>query len=391
MTHFDPDPRRAGHQARESKTILVVDDDPSLREIVTLVLEAEGYRVVQADSGRMGLSLLQSVHPDLILSDVIMPGLDGYEFCERVRSNREWAQIPFIFLTARGRRTDVRRGMTMGADDYLAKPFEPEDLLSAVLARLAREAERQAKMDKMTVDLRETIIGALNHEFRTPLALVIGYAELLEQGTAGTSDEDFHDFLQGLREGVQRLRDLVEAVLLISKLQTGSLAQEARRGPGRTPEPDDLVRLTARQFEDQAQVRRVSLRYEWGAPQTVIAANAEHVHQIVSRLIDNAIKFSKLAGGEVLLKTSEEEGHWRLDVSDTGIGIREEALSWIFEAFRQVDRQRLEQQGVGLGLPIARGLAELYGGRLEVDSTLGEGSTFTAYLPLVPLDDADLL
>ena len=121
--------------------ILVVEDDPNMLQIITILLEDEGYLTLEADSGEAALSLLQSNRPDLIVSDVMMPGMSGYDLFEEIRKHTEWGQIPFIFLTAKGQRADVRRGMGLGADDYLTKPFEPGELLAAVQVRLARSAE----------------------------------------------------------------------------------------------------------------------------------------------------------------------------------------------------------------------------------------------------------
>jgi DNA-binding response OmpR family regulator len=123
------------------ETVLVVEDESSVRQTISLILQEEGYRVLEATNAEAALSLLQHGSPDLILSDVMMPGMNGFAFYLRVRSNPDWSQIPFIFLTARDQKADVRFGMGLGADDYLVKPFEPEDLLIAVQVRLARAAQ----------------------------------------------------------------------------------------------------------------------------------------------------------------------------------------------------------------------------------------------------------
>lgn len=338
--------------------------------------------MLQAASGETALSVLQESCPDLIISDVMMPGMDGFALYEQVRANPEWSQIPFIFVTARGQRTDVRHGMGLGADDYLTKPFEAEELLAAVRVRLSRATETRAAINKASADLRDTIIRALSHEFRTPLALIVGYTELLEESAQETSDEEFYEFLQGLRMGSERLTNLVEDFLLLSRLESGTLVKENHALPERMVEPDQVLSHVVEQFEDQASARNISLTVNARAPGATVALSERFSIEIVRRLVDNAIKFSKKEGGRVILTTRQAGGFWILDVVDDGIGIRQDALAWVFEAFRQVDRAKMEQQGAGLGLAIVRGLAELCGGCVEVQSKLGSGSKFTIWLPL---------
>jgi two-component system sensor histidine kinase/response regulator len=223
------------------RTVLVVEDDASTLETLSLFLQDEGYRVLQATSGVAALSLMRQVRPALILSDAIMPGMDGFALCELVRAEPRWSQIPFIFLSGISQRTDVRHGMGLGADDYLAKPVEPEELLSAIRVRLARADEAQVALTNATSDLRDAIIRTLSHEFRTPLSLVLGYTDLIESTIRETADQELHQFLQGLRSGIEHLMGLLEGFLLLSQLQTGALAAERRREPPQSSLADLIV------------------------------------------------------------------------------------------------------------------------------------------------------
>lgn len=363
-------------------TILAIEDDPAMLELITFLLEEEGHRVLPAGSGEAALAFLEEESPDLIVSDVMMPGIDGFGLYTRVRARADWSQIPFIFLTARGERSDVRRGMELGADDYLVKPFEPEELLSAVKVRLARANEAKAAFNQISASLQQRIIQTLIHEFRTPLALVIGYTELLESSGQEMDDDSFQTTLQGLHFGSRRLLGLVEDFLLLSQLQTGAIASAARQERRKTEEPDQVLSQIVAQYERQAAARNVSLVTDLGARGLVVAVGQADLKEMVRRLVDNAIKFSKSQGGLVSATTRRDGDFWMLEVADRGIGIRQEALSWIFDAFRQVDRGQMEQQGTGIGLTIVRGLAEAYGGRVGVDSQPGAGSTFSVWLPL---------
>jgi signal transduction histidine kinase len=363
-------------------TILAIEDDPAMLELITFLLEEDGHRVLPAGSGEAALAFLEEHSPDLIVSDVMMPGIDGFGLYQRVRARADWSQIPFIFLTARGERSDVRRGMELGADDYLVKPFEPEELLSAVQVRLARANEAKAALSMISASLQQRIIQTLIHEFRTPLALVIGYTELLESSGQEMDTDSFQTTLQGLHYGSRRLMGLVEDFLLLSQLQTGAIASAARQERRKTEEPDQVLSQILAQYERQAAARNVSLVTDLGARGLVVAVGQADLKEMVHRLVDNAIKFSKSQGGLVSATTRRDGDFWMLEVADHGIGIRQEALSWIFDAFRQVDRGHMEQQGTGVGLTIVRGLAEAYGGRVGVESQPGVGSTFSVWLPL---------
>jgi signal transduction histidine kinase len=371
-------------EASSHPTILVTEDDPSMLDIITFLLEDEGYRVLRADNAETALDLLQHDSPNLIISDVMMPGMSGFEFFKKVRANSAWTQVPFIFLTARGQRGDIRRGMGMGADDYITKPFEPEELLDAVKIRLARVADAQASRQKLGGDLQDKIIQALLHEFRTPLALVVGYTELLESSSEEILASDFQTILSGLDAGSKRLSNLVEDFILLTRINLGEFAQQARSKKQRTSSPEWVVDQSMQCFASQATAENISLSSDHASRGRTIAIGQKELDEIVSRLLDNAIKFSKNTGGQVQITTRQVENHWVLAVRDEGIGIPQEEQAWIFEEFRQVDREKQEQQGSGVGLTIVRGLAEAYDGHVTVESTPGVGSTFTVWLPLAP-------
>jgi two-component system sensor histidine kinase/response regulator len=385
--------QRAGLDAgnRENprpSTILVVEDEANMLDIVSLILEDAGYRVLQATNGQGALSVLQMIKPGLIVSDVMMPDLDGFAFCEQVRANVDLCQIPFVFLTAKGERTSIRYAMQLGADDCLVKPFEPDELLSIVETRLARAAETQAYFERVSADVRKLGIRALSHELRTPLSLIFGYTELLKATGPQMEEEDLQAILHGLFSGTRRMMSLVEDFLLLSRLETGLFAEEIGQTPYWTAEPDEVVGHVADEHKNAASARRVALILRLGASATAIAINEASLREIIWRLVDNAIKFSKQGGGRAILITRQDGDFWVLEVADDGIGIRRDALREVFEPFRQVDRDRMEQQGAGLGLAIVRGLADVFGGRVAVESQPRRGSRFTVHLPLAVEDRA---
>ncbi len=365
-----------------AQTVLVVDDDPGILETVCLILEEAGYRALQASGGEAALSVAGTIRPDLLVSDVSMPGMDGFSFCECVRSRPHLSQVPFIFLTGKGGRSDIRKGMVLGADDYLVKPFEPEELLAAVRARLARADEVHAFVDKASADLKAMVVRVLTHELRTPLSLILGYTDLLETEGVEVSEQDLGMILHGLNTGTRRLLTISEDLLLLSRLESGLFAKDIEQAPCQTREPDGAVRDETEQSQGKASARGVSLDLCLRTPGATIAVDQAWLTDITRRLVDNAIKFSKKEGGRVSLTTQLDTEFWTLEVADNGVGIRREALPWIFDAFRQADRDKMEQQGAGLGLAVVRALAEVHGGRVKVESELGKGSRFTVYLPV---------
>jgi two-component system sensor histidine kinase/response regulator len=368
--------------ALSQPTVLVVEDEPTILEIIAFLLEEEQLRVLQAHDGETALSLLETVQPDLIISDVKMPGMDGFTLCRHVRDQPTLSHVPFIFLTGKGDRADVRRGMKLGADDYLTKPFEPEELLSTVQVRLRRAAEAQAAIARASTDLQDDIIRALTHEFRTPLSLIMGYTDLMEASGQEMSEKDFQAVLQGLHEGSRRLMSLVEDFLLLSRLRTGWIDRDLAQHPPSPLRPDQVVHSVAAQAQAQAADKNVSLAIDCASPDLAVSISHWHLREIIRRLVDNAIKFSNSLGGQVKLITRQEAGYWVLSVTDDGIGIHQEALSSIFEPFNQIDRAQMEQQGTGVGLTIVRGLVEVHDGRIEVQSTPGRGTIVSVWLPL---------
>jgi DNA-binding response OmpR family regulator len=204
-------------------TILVVEDDRNLMQGICDILELQEYRVLTAANGLGGLDVMNSCTPppDLIVSDIMMPGMNGYEFFEAVRNDERWMTIPFIFLTAKSEKADVRAGKSMGADDYVIKPFDAEDLVIAVDAKLRRSKELDRVRDLHISDIKRQIMIILNHEFRTPLTFVVAYADMLHRDADELSYDEIKTFLNGVNAGADRLRRLIENFILLVELETG--------------------------------------------------------------------------------------------------------------------------------------------------------------------------
>jgi signal transduction histidine kinase len=366
-------------------TILLVEDDVHLMEGIREILELDNnYQVVTANNGLDGLERLNSMEspPDLIVSDIMMPKMDGYQFFEAVRSEAAWLSIPFIFLTAKGEKADIRLGKSLGADDYVTKPFSAEDLLVAVSAKLARHDQLQSAFLVQISEMKRRILTILNHEFRTPLTYVVAYADMLNRDVDKMELDELREYLKGVNSGADRLRRLVENFIFLVELETGEVASTYawRKKPIKSFEK--IITLATRPQQSVLESMGQVLRVEAKSPQP-ISGDEEYLAIALARLIDNASKFSAKNAIIELHLYSNAEGQTIFAVRDFGRGIPENELERIFEPFYQINRQKYEDQGAGSGLAIVRGVANVHGAEIRVESTLGSGSTFYLHFPSV--------
>lgn len=354
--------------------ILVIEDEQHLRETIVQTLEFEGFKAFSAANGRFGVQLAQEHRPDLILCDILMPELDGYGVLAEIRSDPRTTMIPFIFLTSKATRQDLRQGMDRGADDYLTKPFEVEDLLSAIRARLDKHQTLSEYTTKQIEDLRLHLSSSLPHEFRTPLHEISGEAQLLKAFSADLAREPAKilEIGQILEQSVQRLERLVENYLLYADL---TLTQYIPDKMGQYAEKElieskTVVAYMAKRKAEEA-ARQNDLRLD--IREAPLCISTQGFCKILDEVLDNAFKFSE-PGAPVRVESKTEENHVIISVSDQGRGMSQEQLERI-GAYMQFDRTMYEQQGMGLGLSIARLLTEFYGGKLNILSQKGQGTT----------------
>jgi signal transduction histidine kinase len=362
--------------------ILVVEDNTLLLEGIRDLLEVSGYRVLMAGDAVQALALLEHNHPDLIVSDIMMPGMDGYELYEQVRLRPDLLDTPFVFVTARGEKADIRRGKELGADDYITKPFEEEDLLVVVRAKLARRQALKQQGEDQFSELKRTIVATLSHEFRTPLTYVINYSEMLGSQGGQIDPDDFRQFMQGIRRGAERLHRLVLDFITLVELETGEAESTYQFRRRVIDDISPWLRTVVRRHQEAAEARHLRLEIDVPDGLPPVLADEVYLANAIGRLLDNAVKFSKPTSERIRVWAEADGTSLRLSVEDQGVGIRQEELVSLFALFRQIDRPKQEQQGTGSGLAICRGIVEIHGGKVEVDSVYGVGSTFTIQLPL---------
>lgn len=367
----------------QKKQILVVEDQDLLLMAIRDVLEMEGYAVITASDGVEGLEMMGSYVPDLIIADISMPRMDGYKFFEAVHARPEWVPIPFIFLTARAEKEDRLKGKAMGAEDYLVKPFDPQELLVVVRSRIGRaEAIREATEGEFE-ELKQQIITLLSHELRTPLTSVYGYTELALEDAAQLPSGEFQQYLIGIRRGADRLRSLVEDLLMIVRLDTGQLEREFRILAITHYKVGDVIERAVKLHGVQANKEGIVLETHVAPDLPPVQIYENFLSDALGRLIDNAIKFSRKKGKRVTVTASVVQDWVEIAVTDEGVGISPSGVAHLFERFCQINREKMEQQGTGLGLSIAKALVGCMGGDITVESVVGEGSTFTIRLPVV--------
>ncbi|MBN2305369.1 MAG: response regulator [Anaerolineae bacterium] len=373
----------------EKATILVVEDDMHLMEGIRDILKMKGYTVLTATNGVAGLEKLQAcdVPPDLIVSDIMMPRMNGYEFFNAVRAVENWVTIPFIFLTAKGEREDIRLGTKLGADDYVIKPFDADDLLIAVSAKLRVFRRRAEIWQKEVSEIKRNILTILNHELRTPLTYVVAYADMLHRDADDLSLDDMRSFLRGINTGANRLRRLVENFILLVELDSGE-AKKTYEWRSRTLDDyNALLRGIEFKYQDFADEKHVKIEMAIDPDLAPIKADSEYINAAVECLVDNAIKFSDKATEEnpsvVLVRVFQDGDVLCIAVEDAGRGIPPSELDRIFESFYQIDREKYEDQGAGSGLAIVHGVTQLHGGTIAIKSNFGEGTICTMRIPVL--------
>jgi two-component system sensor histidine kinase/response regulator len=365
-------------------TILFVDDNAALLRSVERLLRLEGFRVLLASDGLDALQQLETQVPELIISDITMPQMDGFELFETVRQRDEWLDIPFLFLTARDQIDDLRRGYSLGADDYLVKPLDQERLLLVIQSKLKRRSEISTwiQMQQQALDAAKRELAMMvAHELRTPLVSINIVSDILTREIDTMQSDQVQDMLEMMQNGSVRLSRLIEQMVMFVQWQSGALA-DSIQAPGRG---DTLYNIV---FEAIKRVQRFGLRRpavpvhltEYGT-EIIIRGDVDACKHAFAEVIANAIAFSK-PDGEVMITGRTTGNVARVDVIDHGHGIPLDEIERVFEPYYQVNRRRQEQQGIGLGLTLARGILQAHGGDLELYSTLGVGTQATVSLPV---------
>lgn len=365
--------------------ILVVDDAPDNVLLVQTILEDEGYEISSAENGFSALAQIEQSAPDLVLLDVMMPGMDGYEVTQRIRQNTKLPFIPILLITAHD-QPSVVRGLDMGADDFIRKPVEMDELLARVrsLLRLKHSVDER---DLIALQ-REDFVSRLAHDLRTPLVAADRMLSLMQQGALGELSTPMRDALGTMVRSNQNLIKMVNMLLEVYRYEAGRKTLSFGAVDLR-----QLLSEITEELAPLADAKNLALKLD----STVDANSVEiskfrgdrmELHRLFTNLIGNAIKFTDAGAVDIYLRTANPSVFtkaWNkpissvaVDIQDTGPGISPEEKAKLFERFGPGTHKR---SGTGLGLHLCRQIAEAHHGAIEVNSELGKGSLFTVRLP----------
>jgi two-component system, sensor histidine kinase and response regulator len=342
------------------KTILIIEDEPQIRNNIQELLYLSDFDTLVAENGLQGLELAQDQHPDLIICDLMMPDLDGYGVLIRLRQNSYTATIPIIFLTAKSEWSDLRRGMELGADDYLTKPFQPDQLLQAITVRLNKQAISKQQTQEKLNTLSQCISHSIPHEINTPLNHILGISELLIQQHREFSHEEISEMLESIYKAGKRLHKLTINFLMYADIEL--LASNPEK-----------VALNVAQNSNREADLSIDIS------DAIVKLSSAKLSKIVEEIIDNAFKFSE-PNTPIKIIGSSYNNTFRLFIIDHGRGMTEEQINNV-GAYIQFERKMYEQQGSGLGLLIAKTLVELHGGEFLIESIYEKQTIIRIVLP----------
>jgi signal transduction histidine kinase len=363
---------------RSSKTdhILVVDDSPDNLFLVQTILEEEGYEISLAEDGRVALEQIEISAPDLILLDVMMPEMDGFEVTKRIRENRNLPFMPILLITAFD-QPSVVKGLDSGADDFIRKPVEVDELLARVrsLLRLKHAIDEREQIARQ----REDFVSWMTHDLRTPIVAAERMLMLFQQGALGELSPGMQEAITTMARSNRNLLAMVNTLLEVYRYEAGR--KTLIFSPINLQEVGEEV---IQELSPLADEKKLSLKYQIGENvNTKVVGDRLELHRVFTNLIGNAIKFTDTGSVEVRLSNSphgsEPYASWLIiEVQDTGPGISPEDQKILFERFRQGSHKR---SGSGLGMHLSRKIVEAHQGTVEVKSELGKGSLFIVRLP----------
>jgi two-component system sensor histidine kinase/response regulator len=379
-------------------SILIVDDNPKNLQVLGKLLQYENFEVEFAIDGQSALDWMEAKKFDLMLLDINMPVISGFEVCKKIRSNPKFDKMPIIFLTADIDRESILKGFELGAQDYVTKPFDSRELIMRVKTHLSLKNSRE-KLEELNLSLEDKVkertfelviakekaeesnrlktvfLNNLSHELRTPMNGILGFINLLKKPEL--EEEKKEKYIEIVNISAERLLDTMDELVVISRIEAG----------------DNMLHITSFDlnqemhfqyafFKPKADKKGIQLlcRNQIDSNDAIINSDKIKIASILTNLINNAIKFTNK--GTVEFGNYIENGNLVLFVKDTGVGIPTNSLTAIFERFVQADTKLTrEHEGLGLGLSITKAYVEALGGKIAVESEKGKYSVFTVTLP----------
>jgi signal transduction histidine kinase len=361
--------------------ILLVDDNPTNIRVAAKILRQKDYNISFAQSGRDALQKANSVNFDTILLDIMMPGMDGYEVCEKLKSNPVTSQIPVVFLTAKTETENIVRAFELGGADYVTKPFESKELLARVgtQVRLKRSLENLEKVNKDLTEANNTkdkMFSIISHDLLGPIGNIKESLEVIVSGDVRMDEKNMQSFLQSVWASVGSSYSLLENLLFWARNQQGRIAYKPKQ-ISLTKLASDTIQL----LEGVARQKSIELKSMLGKD-VMVFADKNALKTILRNLMSNAIKFTNANGLIAIDAIERDDGFLLISLTDNGIGMDQITKENLFQKFKNEPRWGTDgEKGVGLGLVITREFVEKHGGTIWVKSEEGRGSTFYFTLP----------
>lgn len=393
----------------QQATVLLVEDDLAILDGVADLLEfsADKYEIeiLKAENGVKALALFEQHTPDLVISDIAMPLMDGYAFLAAVRANPNWAHIPFILLTAQTSNRQISNGLSQGVELYLTKPFNSFELVDLVETQLGKSLQQRVVRKSRESQMRRDLSRTMQHELRTPLGLVTAYLEILDMSVdtefsnAPLNLEELQEYLRGIDVGIKRLTRLVNDIVAALDLRAGHTLTHIRTESIFFSEIEPLLHAALAEAQAANNHSHATVHFDLPTELGFIYGQKTCLQNAFARLIDNAFKFTKFKGvGEITIRatildrTSAEhsygylqpgaDGALQIEIIDDGIGFPHHIRWQLPELFYQHNREEWEQQGSGIGLTLVKGIIEAHNGQIKLRAIPDKGATITVSLPL---------
>lgn len=364
------------------RRILIVDDDRLNVRILTSILNPEGYVMQAAHSGEDALAAYEHFQPDLVLLDVVMPGISGFDTCRTLKARHGDALAPVIFITAKSESDDVVEGLEAGGVDYLPKPFKSREALARLRThlhnRLLSEQQRQLVAQLSTANAaKNRLLGMVAHDLRNPIASVRSLTEFLTDETLGPMTVEQQEIVKTIQETSQSMLTLVNDLLDVSVIESGVLKIQPEERP-----IGELLTKSVHLNNINAAKKGSRIEVDGEPSAAMLRIDADKVRQVVDNLLSNAIKFSP-PNSTITVSTERSEAYYSVLVRDQGPGIPDGERHKLFQDFGQTSvKPTAGEKSTGLGLAICRRIMESHGGSIAAESMSAGGSIFTITFPL---------
>jgi two-component system, sensor histidine kinase and response regulator len=372
------------HAHRDSASILYVEDHPSVRKVSKAILQMEGYKVAVASDGQEALDMLteSDFMPDLIISDIAMPRMNGFELLHNVRSITRLNWIPFIFVTASSAREDVFRGRQLGVDEYITKPIEAQDLVVTVRNKLKRSSEQRMHAEEEMHRSQYIVLTLLSHELRTPLTHIKGGYDWLTS-VIDENDPLLHTSVDLIGKGIRRLSRVSDQAIRYSELTSG-YAQHQLAHYGRLIPLDDEITTAVHSVEHEYAERGIHLIQNTVESGMLICSMQGLLASALYEVLRNAAMFSPPDSTVelTLRRDADDPNQGVITVRDYGCGIPQQDQEKIWSILSQSNRAKYEQQGFGMGLSIVRQTMLVHNGTAELESEVDAGTLVTLRIPV---------